>query len=402
MNILSSAQSGALPSFLFHQPACVKPFPHVVEVGDPWGRIGSGIGDEETAALTAVGEYFERRHFYMEVCEEKRGRLSEAMGASESSVFIDAFLQTSAVPKTRSEVDYHKFGLTTAYRTSDFSACYIPTVTLNLTPRKSDSDNQFFPQRDTCGCSFHVSSESAIFGAMKESLERQFLTRFWLTKRCNKKWCAKELEQLLHRRPNSELLKILAKAGQVYALDISDLNFPGKCIVFIYGNDNSTNHVKYCAGMSYASTLIEALEKSIHELWQTYRFMHLFGALKENINTIGDVYLRHFLDANSIDTFNEISDASEKLPVPGLANPVTAAMNVEGLINTLRRMGIEGYLYTKKIRFFENYYTFSKFLSPSLFLHMNNAEHINLNNQYSRPFLNDVLPARQSVMVPFP
>lgn len=80
MNILSSAQSGALPSFLFHQPACVKPFPHVVEVGDPWGRIGSGIGDEETAALTAVGEYFERRHFYMEVCEEKRGRLSEAMG----------------------------------------------------------------------------------------------------------------------------------------------------------------------------------------------------------------------------------------------------------------------------------------------------------------------------------
>lgn len=38
-------------------------------------------------------------------------------------------------------------------------------------------------------------------------------------------------------------------------------------------------NVKYCAGVSYAAEVSEALEKSVLELWQAYRFMDLFKAI---------------------------------------------------------------------------------------------------------------------------
>ncbi|SDG62233.1 YcaO-like family protein [Pseudomonas abietaniphila] len=402
MNILPSTQSGALPSYLFHQPPCAKPFPHVVEVGDAWGKIGSGIGNECSSELTALGEYFERRHFYMEVSSDNRGRLADALGATESLAFKDAFLQTAQGMASPSELDEHIFALTTANRISDFSSCQIPTITLNLTHSKVDPDNRFYPERDTCGCSFHISSQSSIFGAIKESLERQFLTRFWLTKQCNRKWQASELRALLHGRSTLGLLELLSKAGKVHAFDISDQRFPGRCVILIYGNENISSHVKYCAGMSYASTLADSIEKSLHELWQTFRFMQLFGALKRSPRDIEDPYLRHFLNANSIDTFNEISNISTGSPNLNPLSPYKNNMTIDGLISTLKCLKIEGYLYTKKINFFGNYYTFSKFLSPSLFLHMNNSKNINIRNLYSSTFLDKIIPSRQSVMVPFP
>lgn len=402
MNILTPSQAGSMPGYLFHQPPCVKTFPHVVEIGDAWGKIGSGIGDESSAEQSALGEYFERRHFYMEVASELRATLRSALGSKEAHVFCDAFLQTSQRLLTPVVIDEHAFDMTKAYRISDFSACFIPTALLSLTHIKGDPDNEIYPGRDTCGCSFHLSSELSIFGAIKESLERQFLARFWLTKKCNYKLTSEMLKKQFQNQPRQALLNLLCKAGEVMALDVSDQRFPGKCVVLIYGSKDTSRNVRYCAGMAYANSLKNALEKALLELWQTFRFMQLIGELKNNAADVEDPYLRHFLSCNTFSTFENMAaaiESSEPAKSTALDKP---DMSANGLVQALRKQNIEGYLYIKAIQHSGNQYTFCKFVSPSLFLHMNNAKNINMKNKYSDGFATDISPIRKTVMVPFP
>jgi ribosomal protein S12 methylthiotransferase accessory factor YcaO len=402
MNIMTSLQMGTLPGYLFHQPPCIYPFPHVVEVGDAWQKIGSGIGDERSSEVTALAEYLERRHFYMEVSSERRGTLSEVLTSTEADTFAQAFLQTTIQTQALSNVDQHVFGMTRVFRTLDFSECHVPTVMINLTHGQGDPDNNFYPERDTCGCSFHVSGESSIFGAMKESLERQFLTRFWLTKRCHRKLGSRAIQDALDNHPCGGLLQLLSKAGQLCALDISDARFPGQCVLLVYGSDDASRHVRYCAGMAYASSVKEALGKAVLELWQTFRFMQVFGAMGRNVHEVEDSYLRHFLSSNHFDTFEKMTDTLPASSRPAAPNSQNTEMNAAGLFKTLASLKIYGYLYIQKKACFGTYYTLTKFLSPSLYLHMNNSANLNLRNQYSEHFIHDTFAERQSVMVPFP
>lgn len=402
MNILTTLQSSSLPGYLFQQPPCSRLTPHVVEIGDAWGKTGSGVGDEHSSAYAALGEYFERRHFYMEIAAERRARLKDVMSVDEAASFRAAFLQTSQQKIMPTCVDEHLFAMTKAYRTRDFSACSIPSVVLNLTHGKDEPDDLFYPQRDTCGCSFHLSSDLSIFGAIRESLERQFLTRFWLTKRCNFILGANTISRQLRGRPLNDFFKVISQGGELMAIDISDERFPGKCTVLIYGSQDPTRQVRYCAGMAYSNSLTEALEKSLIELWQTFRFMQLFGALKKDASNIEDGYLRHFLNCNRMETFEEMRNVVQTCKKPNLAEVKGEQMTTTNLLSTLRRLNLNGYLYSKKIAHTGNHYTLTKFISPFLFMHMNNANNINIENQYSSEFTHDILPARQAVMVPFP
>lgn len=90
------------------------------------------------------------------------------------------------------------------------------------------------------------------------------------------------------------LYHALLAAGKLSVFDISDSRFPGVCILVVYGQNRPHHNVNYCAGMSYASTESEALEKALLELWQTYRFMDLFGAVDSDISKVEDPYLRYF------------------------------------------------------------------------------------------------------------
>ena len=49
-----------------------------------------------------------------------------------------------------------------------------------------------------------------------------------------------------------------------------------------------------------------------------------------------------------------------------------------------------------------NTYLLSKFISPDLFMHMNNAKNINLSNHYSSKFKKEMIEKQKSIMVPFP
>jgi hypothetical protein len=401
MNILSHCANPALPGEIWLQPPCVFDFPFSVEVGDQWRTIGSGVGSSSTSIKTALGEYFERRHFYLEILHDSSSNLERCLTPIEVEKFIKAFSQTASPNTDLNDLASRQFNMNSVIRTSDFSECAIPTICISLTHRGNDDDNSIYPSRDTCGCSFHRNSESAIFGSIKELLERQFLTRFWLTKQCIELLTPDKISTAINTTSAYGLYKALLKSGEIAIIDISDKNFPGVCLLTIYGNKEPDRNVHFCAGMSYAANQAMALEKSILELWQTFRFMNLFRVFRTDPDSLQDSYIRHFMQCDTYKTYEEITSNIKYSHIP-LHEQSTSEFNIQGLIETLRIQKIEGYLYIKTTQLNNSAFTFCKFISPSLFMHMDNSKNINLYNDYSAPFFKSIDLDRKENMVPFP
>lgn len=400
MKISTHSNEPSLPGQMWYQPPCILEFPFCSEISDQWNSIGSGIGTSSTSVKTALGEYFERRHFYLEILPDSYSSLGKKLTTKEVEKFIKAFNQTASKNTNLTTLTKHNFNMTTVLRISDFSVCAIPTACISLTHDKSD-DNDIYPHRDTCGCSFHWNSNAAVLGAMKESLERQFLTRFWLTNQCKGTIKLKEISTTIKALPSYGLFNALRKSGKLLTIDISDENFPGTCLLTIYGNNDPARNVHYCAGMSYSENRTDALDKSILELWQTFRFMNLFSVLRGNSDSLKDSYIRHFFGCNSYKTFEEIALKLNYQSMPK-NEPKPSRINIKSLTKSLKQQNIEGYLYIKATKIDGIKYTFCKFISPSLFMHMNNSNNINLDNEYSAPFLSAVHEDRKKTMVPFP
>ncbi|WP_273820379.1 MULTISPECIES: YcaO-like family protein [Pseudomonas] len=398
MNIQNTDFDSSYPNSFHYQPAATLGFPSVAEAYDRHFNSGSGIGRGTAVIKKAIGEYFERRHFYIEVTPDIEGHLAKDLTTKEAESFAKAFTQTSQENLDCKTLKDHTFQLTKAYRVKDFSPCHIPTTCISLSPLKSSDDNDIYPCRDTCGCCFHWSPEQSMLGAIKEFLERQFLLKFWLTQSCTKKSSNREILKKLKTHKAYNLGETLCKAGELVALDISPPDFPGKCILTIYGQKSSSQAVKYCAGLSYASSEAAALETSIGELWQTFRFMTLFTSINGDIEALHDPYLRHFLNCNSYKTFKTVKDCT----INHASDAAPYAFDLHGLRKTLIDRKISGYFYTKFRVIGGNSCLFSKFISPDLFLHMNNSQNFNLNNIYSSKFKKEIMNNRISTMVPFP
>ena len=399
MNITSIRPTRHAPRRLYCQPAGTLGFPFCSEISDAWAVAGSGIGSGSNSLKTALGEYCERKHFYTEIIPDTQNSLTYSLSPDEANQFAHAFAQTSYPTRQHGDVLEHTYHLTKVIRITDFTECYIPTACLSLTHYGLGQDNTIYPSRDTCGCSFHWDAKKAIFCAVKECLERQFLNRFWLTAQHLERISAQSIINLLMKSDFLALASSLNKAGDIVAFDISDPLFPGRCIIVCYGQKNSTHHVNYCTGMAYSDTRTHALEKTLEELWQTYRFMDLFAHCKGDKSTLKDPYLKHFFNCNTYESFKEIttSDACRRT-----ARPPTSRFTISELLNTLADQKIQGYLYVKTSRIEGRKCVYCKFISPQLFMHMDNSRHINLNNDYSAFFQRDILPARQVNMVPFP
>lgn len=388
-----------LPGALICQPACLLSFPPSVEVEDPWFNGGSGIGSGSSSLKSALGEYFERRHFYMEVMSDTVGAIHHSLTKKEAEKFVFAFSQTNNSKLTSTQLFYHDFNLTKVYRITDFSFCHIPTACISLNSNRIESENSIYPLRDTCGCSFHWSVEHAMLGSIKEHLERQFLTKFWLTKKCSNLIPDHDVKRILSGSESKTLYDALNKSGELAIIDISDQSYPGSCLLIVYGQKNKSRHVQYCAGMSYAETLRAALEKSLYELWQTYRFIDLFKATGRTTEEIKDPYLRHFLNCNTYQTFKEITSIEKN----SVTTPKSShEFSLPSLLDILKNQKIDGYLYIKTTTINDDLYFFCKFVSPDLFLHMNNSKNINIHNRYSESFISQISADRQKIMVPFP
>ncbi|MDN4547991.1 YcaO-like family protein [Pseudomonas sp. C32] len=399
MILYNSSHYSTLPGALIFQPACLLSLPSSVEVEDPWLNGGSGIGSGSFSIKTALGEYFERRHFYMEVKSDVVGGINYSLTRLEAGKFIYAFSQTNEGGLSSAQLARHSYNLTEVLRVSDFSCCHIPTACVSLNYNKIESENAIYPRRDTCGCSFHYRFENAAFGSIKEYLERQFLARFWLTKECVRLVLPSDIIIALSGNRTQMLYDALCKSGEITVIDISDQDYPGVCLLVVYGQKDNKRHVRYCAGMSYAETLSSALEKSIYELWQTYRFIDLFRATESDVEEVKDSYLKYFLSCNTYGTYKEIT--SVKLRGSDKSGS-SLEFNLSGLLAVLKSQRIDGYLYVKSLVIQNGLYFFCKFVSPDLFLHMNNSRGINFRNKYSERFMGQIFSDRKKIMVPFP
>ncbi|NWB92814.1 YcaO-like family protein [Pseudomonas agarici] len=399
MNIINNNFGTMFPNRVCYQPSATLDMPSVTEVFDFNLNTGSGIGIGSNAIKSAIGEYFERRHFYIEVFPDLENTLSSSLSAKEVKSFIKAFYQTNSENFKTSDLELHRYKLTKASRLSNFTPCYIPTACISLNSLELGSDSEIYPSRDTCGCSFHWSAEESMFGALKESLERQFLSRFWLTKKCTAVLGSTELIKSLRYHVTTKLHQILCKSGELIAFDISDNRFPGKCLLVVYGQKDTTRNVLYCAGLAYAETKIAALDKAINELWQTFRFINLFSSINGKLHSLHDPYIKYFLSCNNYQTFQNISthiithDENKHTSHP---------FNFNGIRQAIIDQNILGYLYTKTRLLDGETCTVSKFISPDMFTHMDNSKNINTHNKYSFHFKKDIITERKSMMVPFP
>ncbi|NWB48442.1 YcaO-like family protein [Pseudomonas gingeri] len=399
MNIINNDFGITLPNQISYQPSATLDFPSITEVFDFHLNTGSGIGIGSSAINTAMGEYFERRHFYMGVFPTSQNTLSSSLTNKEVKSFTQAFRQTSFKNLKNADLESHKYKLTNVSRLSDFTPCAIPTVCISLNAFSLGSDNEIYPSRDTCGCSFHWGAEESMFGALKENLERQFLSRFWLTRKCSAILEPTKILRSLKYHALTKLHEALCKSGELIAFDISDNKFPGKCLLIVYGQKETTRNVQYCAGLSYAETEAIALEKAINELWQTFRFMNLFSSANGEPQKLHDPYLRYFLSCNNHKIFKTMNnpiinaDTNKRTTLP---------FNFRGIRQAIIDQNISGYLYTKTHQLGGNICTMSKFISPDLFMHMDNSKNINTNNKYSSQFKHDIIPERKAMMVPFP
>lgn len=173
-------------------------------------------------------------------------------------------------------------------------ASYVNLFSGLITDYGIGKDSHIFPSKDTCGCSFHWDAGKSMFGAIRECLERQFLTRFWLTGQHVECFSAPRIIEISKGGDNELLVEALNKSGEIIAFDISDPSFPGVCIIVFYGQSDADRHVNYCTGMAYSNNIKLAMDKAFEELWQTYRFIDLFVGCNGDVQELKDPYLRYF------------------------------------------------------------------------------------------------------------
>ncbi|MCN6672549.1 YcaO-like family protein, partial [Escherichia coli] len=229
----------------------------------------SAAGETLKSIQGAIGEYFERRHFFNEIVTGGQKTLYEMMPPSAAKAFTEAFFQISSL--TRDEIITHKFKTVRAFNLFSLEQQEIPAVIIALDNITAADDLKFYPDRDTCGCSFHGSLNDAIEGSLCEFMERQSLLLYWLQGKANTEISSEIVTGINHI---DEILLALRSEGDIRIFDITLPGAPGHAVLTLYGTKNKISRIKYSTGLSYANSLKKALCKSVVELWQSYICLH--------------------------------------------------------------------------------------------------------------------------------
>ncbi|WP_255473745.1 YcaO-like family protein [Pantoea sp. paga] len=233
INIYSNLMS-AWPASMVISPKLNRHMPAFSQVWD-YERItpASAAGETLKSIQGAIGEYFERRHFFNEIVAGPEKSLSEMMPAKAAEAFTKALMQTSS--HSEAMVKTHQFKTVRAYNLFNLEKVEIPAVLVALDNITAAPDLKFYPDRDTCGCSFHGNLESAIEGALYEFMERQSLLLYWLKGAANF-----EISQDLVTGVGfvDEVLFSLRSEGEIRIFDITLPGAPGHAVLTLYGTKN--------------------------------------------------------------------------------------------------------------------------------------------------------------------
>ncbi|WP_181944821.1 YcaO-like family protein, partial [Klebsiella pneumoniae] len=103
-------------------------------------------------------------------------------------------------------------------------------------------DLKFYPDRDTCGCSFHGNLNDAMDGALCEFMERQSLLLYWLQGKANTEISGDVITGINYI---DEILVALRAEGELRIFDITLPGAPGHAVLTLYGTTNKCSQIKY-------------------------------------------------------------------------------------------------------------------------------------------------------------
>jgi hypothetical protein len=381
------------PSNFVIEPPINAAIPATSWALDDLGLSSSGIGWGFNGPLANMGEFFERRHFHNCVVSQKSSRLENMLSEDEYVEWFHALTQTSGA--TSPEISKHEFPMTLVHKV-DGTQSYVPTASIRLSRPVGHAHDDFYPFRDTSGCSLHVTAEKSVLGALREQIERQSLLVFWLTgasgTRIAPDIVSSALESVI------ELHRKLSRQGQLTIFDITLPGFPGFAILVIYaGGEKSI--VKYCPGISYDLDVRSAMLKAFVELWQSYTFLVAMKSKGGDESSVTDRYHKYFLECNTPEVADIMSGGDCSIYSD---RDITLRFSSSDVWRHLVKTTPISYLYSVKEQVGPHSFYASKFLSPSLFLHMDNANGNNLDNQLTKDHCLEFIPERAGTMVPFP
>ncbi|ELD9771086.1 YcaO-like family protein [Salmonella enterica] len=395
INVYSNLMS-AWPATIVMSPKLNRNMPTFSQVWD-YERItpASAAGETLKSIQGAIGEYFERRHFFNEIIANGEKTLYEMMTLPAAEAFTEAFVQTSSL--TQEEVRAHKFKATRAFNLFSLEKQDIPAVVVALDNITAVDDLKFYPDRDTCGCSFHCNLNDAIEGALFEFMERQSLLLYWLQGKANYEISSKIMTGNNH---TDEILRSLRSEGEIRIFDITLPGAPGHAVLTLYGTTNPDSQIKYSTGLSYAKSLEKALCKSVTELWQSYICLHNFIIGDYTDDDVIDSYQRHFMSCNKYESFIDLCENTVLLTDDIKLTVEENLTQEQNLLEFLKKISGNIFVYYARERASDNLVWYTKIVSPDFFLHMNNFGAINLNNNIYRT--GKGIKHRESKMVPFP
>lgn len=394
INVYSNLMS-AWPATMVMSPKLNRNMPTFSQVWD-YERITptSAAGETMKSIQGAIGEYFERRHFFNEIFANGEKTLYDMMSPHAADAFTRAFVQTSSLAED--VVRTHQFKTTRAFNLFSLEKQEIPAVIIALDNITAASDLTIYPDRDTCGCSFHGNLNDAMDGALCEFMERQSLLLYWLQGQANTEISGEIITGINYI---DEIMSALRSEGEIRIFDITLPGAPGHAVLTLYGTTNEDSQIKYSTGLSYANSMEKALCKSVTELWQSYICMHNFLIGGYTDEDIIDDYQRHFLSCNKYESFTDLCENTlfrQSDVVLSLENPPSD----NDLLSYLEKISDNIFVYYARERASENLFWYTKVVSPDFFLHMNGSGAININNKLYRA--GNGIKHREFKMVPFP
>lgn len=360
---------------------------------DRVGTATSGAGLALDSMQRALGEYYERRHFYFEVRGEKRASLSSLEDLDLQVALSRCFEQTAHV-EVLSDISKHDFNLSRVLMLPEWKYTWLPTVMFSVTGNELGKDKKFLPRSDTTGCAVHFTLDKAILSAFKELVERQYLLRYWLTGG----WATDVTSALCNRLSGASLhlAEKLDKLGTIRFLELAGGEIGGAIILAVYRGAGDPS-VRYCVGLAYDGSIQAAGDRALKELWQSYIFLRNMAHRPDAASRVHDRYHTYFLDCNRLD----VADAMIGSGHFSSSDRSSVTENQQILESICSRFG-RIYAYVREIRLIRRRLWCVRAVCPEAFLHIDNSSNFNLNCKFSQPFLDRVLPIRSQTMVPFP
>ncbi|MGN9528575.1 YcaO-like family protein [Escherichia coli] len=333
INVYSNLMS-AWPATMVMSPKLNRNMPTFSQVWD-YERItpASAAGETLKSIQGAIGEYFERRHFFNEIVAGGEKTLYEMMSPPAADAFTEAFVQTSSL--TEDAVRTHRFKTTRAFNLFSLEKQEMQLSLLLSNNITAADDLIFYPDRDTCGCSFHGNLNNAMDGALCEFMERQSLLLYWLQGKANTEISV----EIIRINYIDEILLALRAEGDLRIFDITLPGAPGHAVLTLYGTTNKDSQIKYSTGLSYAGSLKKALCKSVTELWQSYICMHNFLIGGYTDEDIIDSYQRHFMSCNKYESFTDLCE-NTTLRHPGVILSLENHTLEDDLLSYLEKISV--------------------------------------------------------------